>query len=426
MTDGLQTEAAPRTRGSWPATARRHARAFPTQFWLLIGGTFVYFVGYDLCYPFESVYLHTHLGISTTTVGLIMGLSLFAGLPAQIIGGAVADRLGRRAVLILGICVSMALFEGLAFAHQLWQVILPIAVEAGFGWAMYLTATNAMLADFSSPQVRSEAYSISRVATNAGMVVGPLTGGALLAAGLSYRSLFISGGAICGLFLLIVVFRLVETKPAAAHPSTATPSTFGGYRVVLRDRRFLAFCAVTLLPLYAFGQFFVTLPVVLRSSPGTSVSAWGVLAAIYAGCGVLLQYPTMRRTKGRERMHVMAAICVVMGVGMAGAAYAPAGVPIAACVFFYSIGATLFTPITAAIVAGMAPVELRGRYMGAWTALWLAGLALGPTFGGLAVDRLGRHGAYAIIFAVCLAGAALYALLSRLARPVRGQTSGSS
>jgi hypothetical protein len=51
--------------------------------------------------------------------------------------------------------------------------------------------------------------------------------------------------------------------------------------------------------------------------------------------------------------------------------------------------------------------------MGAWTAVWLAGLSLGPTFGGLAVDRLGAHGAYAIILAVSLLGSVSFGLLAR-------------
>ena len=74
--------AARRGRGSTVA----RLRDFPRQFWLLIGGTFLYLVGYDLGYPFETVYLHNHLGVSMTSVGLIIGLPILACLPVQIAG----------------------------------------------------------------------------------------------------------------------------------------------------------------------------------------------------------------------------------------------------------------------------------------------------------------------------------------------------
>ena len=128
---------------------------------------------------------------------------------------------------------------------------------------MFLTANNAMLADFTPPARRSEAYGISRVANNAGMVTGPLVAALLLGAGFGYRTLFASGGLVCALFLIVVLVYLKESRPAAA---AASPPPGGGYRVVLGDRRFLALCAIALLPLYGFGQIFITLPVLLRDS----------------------------------------------------------------------------------------------------------------------------------------------------------------
>jgi MFS family permease len=141
---------------------------FPKQFWMLVGGTFLFLVGFEIGYPFESVDLHSRLGISMSSVGLIVGLPVLAGLPAQIIAGAIADHVGRRGVLILGICASVVLFEGLASAGRLWQVVIVITIEAACGWAMYFTASNAMLADLTSLRKCDEAYSISRVAANAG------------------------------------------------------------------------------------------------------------------------------------------------------------------------------------------------------------------------------------------------------------------
>jgi len=388
---------------------RRRVLLFPSQFWLLVGGTFLYLLGYEIGYPFETVYLHSHLGVSMTAVGLILGLPILIGLPFQVVGGAIADRFGRKVVLVLAICAGITLFEGLALAHQLWQVVAVIAIEAACGWAMYLTANNAMLADFTPPARRSEAYAISRVANNAGMVAGPLIAAGLLGVGLGYRALFASGGLVIALFLVLALVFLKESRPAR---SPASHSTLAGYRVVLGDRRFVAVCAVTLLPLYGFGQIYITLPVLLRDSVGVSAAQWGLLAAFYAGCGVLFQFPVVRHTKRFDKLAVLSVASACLGLGMAGAAFAPKGVGTAACIVLVSAGSMLLVPVAPALISQMAPTALRGRYMGAWTLVWMAGTALAPIFGGLAFDRLGR-GAYLVILVVCLLGALLYALLRR-------------
>jgi MFS family permease len=413
------------TRRAWRSFTTRfwhEVRGFPQQFWVLVGGTFLFLVGYEIGYPFESVYLHSHLGVSMGVVGLIIGLPILAGLPAQIIAGAIADHYGRRGVLILGICSGIVLFEGLALAESLWQAVVVIAFEAAFGWAMFSTANNAVLADLSHVRRRAEAYGISRVAVNAGMAAGPLLAALLLGLGVGYRSLFAIGGAVCASFLVIVVLRLKESRPAPAS-AAGRLSALAGYRIVLRDRRFLAFCGIAMLPLYGFGQIYVTLPMLLRSSVGVSAAGWGLLAALYAGCGVVLQYPVVRRTKDLDKLGLLAVASACIGIGLGAAAFAPKGVGTALSVVVLSAGSMMLIPIAPALVSEMAPTHLRGRYMGAWTFVYMAGTALGPTFGGIAMDGLGGRGAYLVILGTALLGAALFALLKRampLARPVEG------
>jgi MFS family permease len=65
------------------------------------------------------------------------------------------------------------------------------------------------------------------------------------------------------------------------------------------------------------------------------------------------------------------------------------------------------------VVSQLAPVQLRGRYMGAWTIAYMGGYALGPLLGGWALDTLGGKTSFAAITAACLAGAALFPLLRR-------------
>lgn len=183
-------------------------RTLPRQFWLLAAGTLDYLIGVEMAYPFETIYLNRNLGVSMTTMGLILGISMFATMPVQVIGGALCDKIGRRPVLIVAILGSMTLYVGMGLTRDLRVVVVLLAFEAAFGWAQYITASNAMIADLTPLARRAEAFSISRVALNLGVTIGPLIAAPLIILDPGFRLTFLGAGAVCGTFLLLVVFLL--------------------------------------------------------------------------------------------------------------------------------------------------------------------------------------------------------------------------
>ena len=384
-------------------------RTLPRQFWLLAAGILVYLVGVDLSYPYETLYLNGQLDVSMTAVGLILGVTLFATLPMQVIGGALCDKVGRRPVLVVAMLGSMTLYIGLGLTRDLGVIIALFAFEAAFGWAQFITASNAMIADLAPPARRAEAFSVSRVALNAGTMIGPLLALPLLALDPSLRLNFLASGVVCGTVLVMALVLLRETRPPAVHAASIA-ITFRGYGRVLRDRRMVAFCLVALLPLYGFGQIWVTLPVMLADLHAVSATRWSVALTVYGFFVVVMQYPVIRALRDRDHMLLLSLACAAQGLGMGLAAFVPWPWTLA-CVVSISVGVVLLIPITSTVVSRLAPAELRGRYMGAWTLVYMGGYALGPLLGGWALDALGGRDAYVAIAAAGLLGAALFPLL---------------
>ena len=383
---------------------------FPRQFWLLTAGILVYVVGVDMCFPFETLYLRDGLHLSMTVVGLMLGMAGLVGLPFQIVAGAFADRFGRRGVLMLAVCGSVVLYIGLALSHNLLQVVIVVAIEAAFGWSMFLTASNAMVADLTSRSRRAEAFGIVRTAINASMVVGPLIALAFLGRRPDFRLLFAVGGAVCLAFLVVIVAALRETRPAAAKHSPIV----AGYGHIVRDRRFLAFCAVALLPLYGFGQIVSNFPVAMQDTHGISAAQWARLVLVYALGLSVLQFPVVRVTRASNPLLLLSGASALIGLGLGLSPLLPWGWPSVVLVLLVGLGVVVLIPIASTVVAALAPVELRGRYMGAWTIVYL---------GGYAMDALGARQAFLVVGAAALLGALCFPLLGRgraFAEPLGG------
>jgi MFS family permease len=423
----------------------RQLRLFPRQFWLLVGGTFFYLTTIALAFPFTAILIRQRLGVSMAVVGLIMGGTAAAGLPLQPLAGMLSDRFGRRAVMIVCAACSGCMYGGLAFAHGLVAVCVVVFCDRALGWPLFLTASNAMVADLVRPRLRPEGYSVVRLMIGAGEVVGPLIAALLLLAGLGKPSLFVLAGGGCFAFLGFTLVALRETRPRGARhvhsDSVSEGAPVYGVRDVIHiparrrsrrrraagrqgrrgvsrerygvlgDRRFVAFCLVSLLPLFCFGQMYSTFPVMVTHSLRVPDADWGLLMSYSALVIVVTQYPSVRAVRCLSPMYQVAlASLLFCGVGLS--AFVPASWPLLLTVAALSVAQALFGPVTSAFVARLAPVELRGRYMGAWTLVWTAGqAALGPIFGGLMLTAFGVHATYGVIVAMGLAGAVVYPLL---------------
>lgn len=378
-------------------------------------------------------------------VGAIIGGTALAGLPLQPFVGGLSDRFGRRAVLIVCAACSWCMYGGLAFVHGLVPVCLIVFCDRALGWPLYLTASNAMVADLVRPRLRTDGYSLVRLMIGAGEVVGPLVAAVLLSLGFGLPLLFVLAGAGCFAFLGFTIVALRETRPREARHVRSNEVSEGapvwGVRDVIRiparrrsrrrraratrrgglgvlgDRRFCAFCAISLLPLFIFGQTYSTLPVLLTSYLHVKPATWGVLMSYMALVIVVTQYPSVRAVRRLDAMFQVAFASVLFGCGLGLSAFVPTAWPPLVTIAALAVAQAMFGPVTSAIVARMAPVEIRGRYMGAWIFVWMAGQgALGPIFGGLLLARLGPHVTYAVILAMGLVGAGLYPLLRT--RPV--------
>jgi len=390
--------------------ALRDLRGYPRQFWILGGGTFVSGGAAALAFPYEAIFLRRVLGVSLTWVGLLFGVVPIVVMPLQVWAGALTDRFGRRWMIVLAGSSALIWYTGFAFARTIWQVALLVALESVIGWPLYQTASGAMIADLIPSEQRAEAFSVSRVAMNIGVVGGPALGGLALGAGLTFRQLFLVAAGGCFLFTVTALLAIRETQPQSAREGRAHEGRTG-YRIVLADRHFLAFCAIALLPVACFGVFGAMYPVFVTDTLGVSYSTWGLLLALNALIVALVQYPLVRALHRADKLLLLALASTLVGLGIGLSAFVHVLWPLALLVVVMSFGEILLAPISSTVVSDLSPESVRGRYMGVWTVIWNGGASLGPALAGVAMDGIGSRETFAAVIGVGLLGALGFLLL---------------
>ncbi|MDX1530491.1 MAG: MFS transporter [Rhodothermales bacterium] len=386
----------------------RAASGYPRAFWVLWAGTLVNRLGLVVL-PFLTLYLTTVRGLRVEQATLVVGLYGAGTFAASFIGGALADRIGRKAVLVSSL-VSGGLLLAMVPLVKGVAAIAALVLAVGFAGEMYRPAVSAAVADLVPEERQGRAFVLIYWAINLGAAVGPAVGGFL--AETSYVLLFGLDAATMVAFALIVAVGVPETRPPDEPEVGAVPALRPRrLGVALSDGLLVAITLVTLVVGVVIFQAYSTLPLTMRAD-GLGERAYGLAITVNGGLVVLLSLPVARWVERRVSGVTLAAAVatVAVGVGLHGVADAFAGYALAVAV--WTLGEVAYLPIMPALIARLSPRHLRGTYQGVYAAGWGLAKMLGPVLGGLVFGALGAG----VLWASCAAvgfGAAGALLLLR-------------
>ena len=105
---------------------------YPGQFWLLMMATFIDLIGGFLIFPFFSLYFTEKFSVSLTQVGFIYGIWAISGILGRTLGGALADRTGRKRMVIIGLVFSALTSLGMALATDFFWIYITSAIGGLF------------------------------------------------------------------------------------------------------------------------------------------------------------------------------------------------------------------------------------------------------------------------------------------------------
>jgi|688.fasta_scaffold22934_7 MFS family permease len=344
---------------------RSELRSLPRAYWVLVGGWFVNRFG-TFVVPFLTLFL-TSRGHPPTSVALVLSMNGLGQFSASLLGGYFSDRFGRRHTIVIGTFANAAAIFSLYFAHEI-GAIAGFMFLAGFAGGFYMPASNALLADLVPEPLRLRAYSLQRVAINAGFACGSAAAGFLI--GWSIFALFAGDAITTAAFGVIALTML----PHGLRVAKKEASWSQAWVVLRRDGAFWALCASTILTSFVFQQFGSTFSLEVKQRNLTlDLLGWHlgpemVFGMILAWNGTLVatcELPLTRWTQRFESRNVITLGYLLLGGGFAiNALHGGVGMFFGAMTVF-TIGEMLSQPMRSAYVAALAPETMRGRYMGA-------------------------------------------------------------
>ncbi len=150
----------------------------PENFYILMAGRLVNLVGNSLIFPFMTIYLTERQHAPMTIMGLVMTLYGISQVAAQLIGGVLTDSWGRRPVMLVALGAGAIFTLAMDLAHSPLPLIITF-ILMGLAVPLLQPASMAMVGDRVPSAQLSHAYNLMRMASNAGIIIGPMIGGIL-------------------------------------------------------------------------------------------------------------------------------------------------------------------------------------------------------------------------------------------------------
>ena len=386
----------------------------PRSVWALELGGVVNAFGNGFVYPFLFIYLHDVRGFALGASGLVVATNAAVALLAGTPGGVAADRFGPKRTLAASLALLTAAFALFPLVRAPWHAFCLtglVGLANGFFWPAY----HSLLAAITPVDRRHAGYALQRVSTNLGFGIGGAVAGLIAISERpgTFTALFLVDAATYAAFLALLT--LVPGGRADAGHGVAG----GGYASVVRHRVFLALLGLNVIFVTAGYAQLEILPVFAKDQAHVGERAIGLVFLVNSLVIVVAQLPATRVVEGRRRMATLAVMTaawaaawtLVFGAGLWFSAGAAAAVIVLAGGVF-AIGECLQGPTQQALIAELAPDDLRGRYMALSTTSWSLGWIAGPALGAFVLQQepLALWPAAALL---CLAGGAGGLLLER-------------
>ena len=368
-----------------------HLPQFDRQVWILAIGRLLSQIGNGFTLFYAPIFFVNQVGISATAVGLALGMGSIAGVVGRFLGGTLADapNFGRKKTLILSAAISALADVALVLTNNL-PVLLLGNILMGLGIGLYWPATEAIVADLTTPIQLNEAFAITRLADTTGLGLGVVLGGLLISTTGNYRALFAIDGVSFLVFLAVIYLAITDNQPESHHQEVSLRRSWG---IALRDHLFLIFLLVNILFTTYLAHINSIMPLYFSNFvSGFSQGKISFLFSFHLILAALLQMPIARFLNRFSRPRALIFSLLLWGMGfiliwLTGFVQAGNFSWAILAMAVLAIATVAYNPAASSLVVELAPEQSRGIYLSLNSQCWAIGYFISPVLGGWVLER---------------------------------------
>ena len=354
--------------------------------WIRVIGTILTTITSFAIRPFLAVYLYNKTG-NLYDIGIILGLAPLMGVLTNIWGGGLADKYGRKPLMVWSL-----IFQGLSMLGYIFAVaplhFALVSMINGIAFSFYFPAANAQIADIVPEGQRSEVYALMHTALNVGAALGPMLG--LLIISINQNLAFLASAITLLIYGLLVLAFIPETLRTTTFLSekgrvSTVTDTIKPERITYKQHKFLFQFTLLSMPItLLYAQVESIFPLYLQANFDNYLT---IFTSLMTMNGIIVVLSAVWLARKTEKLHTPSVLLVgyiLFALVALGYGFGPWGQVIAllfAVEVLFTIAECITFPNQSKLLSIIAPAHMRARYFSIFGMNWGLSKSFGPILG---------------------------------------------
>jgi len=331
--------------------------------------------------------------------GVILGLASLANAIPTIIcslyGGAIADRLQKKDILLFSMIGSMLVSLGVALSLTMgylsedipdsWWILVVTATLQGVIMGLMMPSRQAIISEIVPGEQVMNAVSLNTMGMNVFRILAPAATGFLIEA-FDFASVYYVSSAMYGLGV-VCMFLLPRTAPKYSEGSSAFTDIVDGVRYIRQNKTMLLVLVSTFFIMICGIPFMQLMPMITEDILKVGASGMGILLSI-SGMGAITGSIILASLPSRKRGTIMLISGIIMGLALVGFAFSELWLVSVIVVIFIGLGQSTHRTSGNSLAQNYTPPEYRGRVM-SFMMMGLGFSSLGTFFAGIIAEVIG-------------------------------------
>ncbi len=348
------------------------------------------------------------IGYTLQQGGIVVALYGIGSLVGALVGGKISDAFGFYYTQFCALFFGGIMFIVLGFMKS-YEAICVVTFFLAMINESFRPANASAIAHYSSPETRTQSFSLVRLSINLGFTFGSAIGGFL--ASKNYHLLFWVDGctnivaSFFLLFLLPKVTKAQQNKPEVAkvvNEKINSPYT---------DKKFLYFLFFQILFAACFFQLFTTIPIFFKKNLNISEFYFGVIMGASGLLIFAVEMILIFSLEGKKPYLVF----ITRGTFLMALSFLILNIPLANGILIASVAITVITigemlsmPFMNSYYIARSSQSTRGQYAGMYTMAWSAAQILGSMGGAAFANAYGFNNLWYLVALVSATSALGY------------------